>query len=68
MALTREDLINDLFRQIINIENKPQNDKSRGYVLDLLAEIANAIDGKRPNKGMKISDEAIEHSSKTPAR
>jgi hypothetical protein len=62
--ITRESLIDDLFRRMIDIEAKPQKEKDRAYVLDLLAEIANAVDGKRPAKPMKISKEALAQISR----
>lgn len=60
MALTREDLINNFFREIIDLEHKAGKDRDRAYVLDLLAEIACALNGERPGKPTQIDPAALE--------
>ncbi len=45
--MTRESLIEELLREIASIDDKSIYDRS--YILDLVAEIANASDGKRPD-------------------
>jgi hypothetical protein len=51
---TREDLIDQYVDRILGQEGKPPEEVDRNYMIDLVAEVAGAVDGKKPLRPMRI--------------